>query len=205
MVSEEVGDRTVDAAGRRRRVATTSEITRVLQAARGGDEAALETLYREVYQELRRLARGQLNRLRGGSLQTTELVHEAYLRLCPQLELGVEDRAHFFAISARAMRQVLVDHFRRRSAIKRGGGDPPLSLDEGLVPVAERGRVLLDLDHALEQLAGLNPRLARVVELKFFGGMTEEEIALALGLSVRTVRNDWRKAKAWLARELASA
>jgi RNA polymerase sigma factor (TIGR02999 family) len=103
------------------------------------------------------------------------------------------------------MRQVLVDHFRRRSAIKRGGGDAPLSLDEGLVPVAERGRVLLDLDHALEQLAGLNPRLARVVELKFFGGMTEEEIALALGLSVRTVRNDWRKAKAWLARELASA
>ncbi len=180
-----------------------TEITVILQAARGGDEAALEVLYPQVYQELRKLARRQLDRLKGGTLQTTELVHEAYLRLCDQTKVGASDRVHFFAISARAMRQVLIDHFRRRQAVKRSSNDRALTLDEGLIPVAERGRVLLDLDHALEQLAELSPRLARVVELKFFGGMTEDEIGIALDLSARTVRNDWRKAKAWLSRELA--
>lgn len=180
------------------------DITRNLHAARDGDPAALEALYGQVYQELRVLARRQLNRLRGGPLQTTEVVHEAYLRLCGRVELGIEDRAHFFAISARAMRQVLIDHFRSQRALKRGGDQRPLSLDEGKVPIEERGRVLLDLDEALEALAALDGRLAHVVELKFFGGMTEDEIGVELGVSARTVRNDWRKAKAWLSRELGA-
>jgi RNA polymerase sigma factor (TIGR02999 family) len=179
-----------------------NDITRKLRAARSGDEAALDELYGQVYDELRTLARRQLRRLRGGPLQTTEVVNEAYLRLCKQLELGVQDRAHFYAVSAKAMRQVLIDHFRGRQAQKRGGGERVLTLDAGRVPVADRGAVLLDLDEALERLAGLSPRLARVVELKFFGGMTEDEIGTALDISARTVRNDWRKAKAWLSRAL---
>ena len=182
-----------------------NDITRNLQAARAGDAAALEELYGQVYEELRTLARRQLRRLRGGPLQTTEVVNEAYLRLCKQVELGVEDRAHFWAISAQAMRRVLIDHFRSRSAQKRGGTDCPLTLDEGRVPVADRGAVLLDLDEALERLAVMSPRLARVVELKFFGGMTEKEIGVALEVSERTVRGDWRKAKAWLSRELSES
>ncbi len=179
------------------------EITRMLQAARGGSEAAIEGLYGRVYDELRRLARRQINRLRGGPLQTTEVVHEAYLRLCKQVELGVEDRAHFYAISAQAMRRVLIDHFRGRQAKRRGGSERPLTLDEGRIPIEGRGAVLLDLDEALERLAAMSPRLARVVELKFFGGMTEKEIGVALGVSERTVRGDWRKAKGWLSREMA--
>ncbi|MDH3404598.1 MAG: ECF-type sigma factor [Acidobacteriota bacterium] len=180
-----------------------SDITQNLRAARAGDEAALEALYGQVYDELRTLARRQLRRLRGGPLQTTEVVNEAYLRLCKQVELGVKDRAHFYAVSARAMRQVLIDHFRSRNAEKRGGSERALTLDEGRVPVAERGAVLLDLDEALQRLATLDPRLARVVELKFFGGMTESQIGLALEVSERTVRGDWRKAKAWLSRALS--
>jgi RNA polymerase sigma factor (TIGR02999 family) len=182
-----------------------NEITRKLQAARSGDEAAIDELYQSVYQELRVSARQQLNRLHGGPLQTTEVVHEAYLRLCKQVELGVEDRVHFYVVSARVMRQVLIDHFRSRSAVKRGGSERPLTLDEARIPIEGRGQVLLDLDDALERLAELSPRLARVVELKFFGGMTEDEIGVALEISARTVRNDWRKARAWLSRELAEA
>ena len=180
------------------------EITRMLQAARGGDAVAVEALYGEVYQELRRLARGQINRLRGGTLQTTEVVHEAYLRLFGGAALDVGDRAHFYSVSARAMRQVLIDHFRGRQAAKRGGDARPLTLEEGRVPVEERGRALLDLDEALERLAELDPRLSQVVELRFFGGMTQEEIGSVLGVSERTVRNDWIKAKGWLAREMAA-
>jgi len=182
-----------------------NDITRKLQAARSGDEAAIDELYEGVYQELRNLARKQLNRLHGGPLQTTEVVHEAYLRLCKQVELGVEDRVHFYVVSARVMRQVLIDHFRSRSAMKRGGKERPLTLDEARVPIEGRGQVLLDLDDALKRLAELSQRLARVVELKFFGGMTEDEIGVALEISARTVRNDWRKARAWLSRELAEA
>ena len=183
-----------------------ADITRVLQAARAGDGDALETLYQRVYDELRRLARRQLNRLRGGTLQTTELVHEAFLRLCDKAGLEAGDRVHFYSVSARAMRHVLIDHFRGRRAVKRGGSARPLTLEEGRVAIAiaveERGQALLDLDDALQRLADLDPRLARVVELKFFGGMTQDEIGLALGVSDRTVRADWHKAKGWLAREL---
>ena len=181
------------------------EITQMLHAARDGDEAALEQLYGLVYDELRRLAQQQLNRLRGGTLQTTEVVHEAYLRLCDRTKLSVSDRVHFYALSAQAMRQVLIDRFRSRQAAKRGGSEQPIQLEEGQVPVEDRGQMLLDLDEALKRLAELNPRLARVVELRFFGGMTGEEIGTVLDVSPRTVRNDWRKAKAWLSYELAQS
>ena len=178
------------------------EVTQLLIEVQRGDQAALDALYGSVYGELHALAHAQLRRRPGATLNTTALVHEAYLKLCDQDSLGVRDRAHFFALSARVMRNILVDHFRRRRAGKRGGDRRPLPLHDGQVPVALRGDVLLALDEALERLAQLDERLARVVEYKFFGGMTEDEIAAVLGLSGRTVRSDWRKARAWLARAL---
>lgn len=181
----------------------SSDITQLLIDARHGDRDAFGHLFDQVYDELRGLARGQLRRLRpGDTLATTALVHEAYLKLCDQTRLDVHDRTHFFALSARAMRQILVDHFRRSQAEKRGGNRHPVSLQEGQIPVEDRGDVLLALDEALTRLGHLNERLSQVVEYKFFGGMTQEEIAEVLGVTDRTVRNDWRKAKAWLAREL---
>ncbi|MDX1547275.1 MAG: sigma-70 family RNA polymerase sigma factor [Rhodothermales bacterium] len=178
-------------------------MTQLLIAAHSGDRAAFEDLYRLVYDELRQVARAQLRRRRpGDTLQTTALVHEAYLKLCDHARLGVQDRAHFFALSARAMRQILVDHFRRRRAEKRGGAHRPLTLQDGQIPAEARGEVLLALDEALTRLAALDERLAQVVEYKFFGGMTQEEIGQVLGLTERTVRSDWRKARLWLTREL---
>ncbi len=168
----------------------------------GGDRAAVEALYEQAYMELRVLARRQLRRAPGSTLQTTEVIHEAYVRLRDRIHLGVNDKTHFMALSARAMRRVLIDYFRNRKAQKRGGGALVLPLDEGLVPVEERGEVLLRLDEALDGLAEVSPRLVQTVEYKFFGGMTEEEIGELHGRSARTVRNDWRKAKAWLNREL---
>lgn len=182
----------------------SNRVTHYLSAAQEGDPEALEALYQQVYAELRRLARCQLRRESGGTLHTTEVVHEAYLRLCDHIQMGFNDRAHFFALSARAMRHVLIDHFRNRKAQKRGGGIKPLALDEGLVPVDERGEVILAVSEALERLNTLNPRLGEVVEYKFFGGMTEGEIGAVLDVSSRTVRSDWRKAKAWLSRELGA-
>ncbi len=182
----------------------SSDITQLLLDARHGDRAAFGDLFDRVYDELRGLAHAQLRRMRpGATLDTTALVHEAYLKLCDQTRLGVHDRAHFFALSARAMRQVLVDHFRQNQAEKRGGNRRPVSLQEGQIPIEARGEVLLALDEALTRLAGLNERLSLVVECKFFGGMTQEGIAEVLGVTDRTVRNDWRKAKAWLTRELS--
>ncbi len=179
------------------------DITQLLIDAREGDRVAFGDLFDRVYDELRVLARAQLRRMRpGDTLATTALVHEAYLKLCDQTRLDVHDRTHFFALSARAMRQVLVDHFRRGQAQKRGGEHRPVSLQDGQIPGENRGEVLLALDEALTRLAGLNERLSQVVECRFFGGMTQEEIAEVLGVTDRTVRNDWRKAKAWLAREL---
>lgn len=179
-----------------------AETTELVVRTRRGDEGAREALFERLYEPLRGLARGQLPRQSPRTLDTTELVHEAYLKLVDTDRLSVADRAHFFAVSARVMRQVLVDRFRRREAVKRGGSVAQVPLDEGRLPVGGRGEVLLALDEALGRLAELDPRAGRVVELKFFGGMTEPEIAEALGVSVRTVSGDWRKAKAWLAREL---
>jgi len=180
-----------------------SRVTRLLLAARNGDPEASGDLFHALYDELRLLAQRQLRRgAADGALQTTALVHEAYLKLCDASRLEVEDRAHFFALAARVMRQILVDHFRRGQSAKRGGGWIRLSLEDRDIPVENRGEVLLDLDRALSRLAAVDERLARVVEYRFFGGMTETEIARVLGVTDRTVRNDWVKAKAWLSEAL---
>jgi RNA polymerase sigma factor (TIGR02999 family) len=180
-------------------------ITRLVSEARSGDPDAQTQLFTAVYDELKVIARA---RLRGGgppqTLNTTALVHEAYVRLFEGTRPNVADRAHFYALSSRAMRHVLVDHFRRRRARKRGGGEVPVTLLDAEIPAEERGDVLLALDEALRRLERLEPRLARVVECRFFGGMTDVEIGHLLDVTDRTVRNDWRKARAWLARELQS-
>lgn len=182
-----------------------AETTELVVRTRRGDEGARDALFERLYEPLRGLARGQLPRQSPRTLDTTELVHEAYLKLVDTERLSVADRAHFFAVSARVMRQVLVDRFRKRGAAKRGGSLGVVALDEGRVAVDARGEVLLALDDALSRLTELDPRAGRVVELKFFGGMTEPEIAEALGVSVRTVSGDWRRARAWLAREMEAA
>lgn len=162
-----------------------------------------EQLLPLVYDELRRIAHRQLRLERHDhTLNTTGLVHEAYLRLAAVHRLGSLDRAHFFAVAARAMRRVLIDHARRYHALKRPGSRQRIPLEETELPVEERAGVLLALDEALERLAQLDGRQARVVECRFFGGMTEEETATALGIAPRTVRRDWAKAKGWLYAEL---
>ena len=159
-----------------------------------------------VYDELRRVAHRQLGRERPGhTLSTTALVHEAYLRLVDQTRARWVDRAHFFAVAAGVMRRILVDYARRYRAAKRGGDARHVDLDQVEVSLEDRSEMLINLDEALGRLAELNPRLTQVVEYRFFGGMTEEETAEALGVTDRTVRRDWIKAKAWLSRELADA
>ncbi|MDM7914057.1 MAG: sigma-70 family RNA polymerase sigma factor [Candidatus Eisenbacteria bacterium] len=178
----------------------THELTRLLQDAASGDRGAYDRLLPLVYEELRRAARRQLARERAGhTLQTTALVHEAYLRLAAGAPPDWKDRSHFLGIAARVMRRVLVDHGRRRAAVKRGGDPIRTELGE----VAEEGPAipieeLLALEEAIEQLRAVEERLARVVELRFFLGMSEEEIAHVLGVSARTVERDWSKARALL-------
>lgn len=156
-----------------------------------------------VYEDLRRVAHRQLGRERADhTLSTTALVHEAYLRLVDQTRARWVDRAHFFAVAAGVMRRILVDYARRYRAAKRGGDAQHLDLDNVQVSLEQRSEMLIGLDEALGRLAELNPRLSQVVEYRFFGGMTEEETAEALGVTDRTVRRDWIKAKAWLSREL---
>lgn len=179
----------------------------LLDQLRDGDAAALELLLPLVYDELRAIARRELRRRSaGGTLDTTALVHEAYLKLANRRCVRPADRAHFLGIAARAMRQVLVDHARRHAAAKRGGGDVCVTFDDGAMaaPLAadERADTLLALDEALTRLAALSERLGRVVECRFFGGLSEQETADALGVTARTVRRDWVKARAWLHREL---
>lgn len=176
------------------------EVTRLLEAAVGGDQDALDRLVPLVYEDLRRLAHRQLGREESGhTLQTTGLVHEAYLKLAGGGGLGAANRAHFLAIAARAMRQVLVDYARRRKADKRGGGVASVTLSDGDQGRDVNADELLALDDILEQL---EPRQRQVVELRFFGGLEEKDIAQALGISERTVRRDWVKARAWLYRAL---
>ncbi|MDX1529891.1 MAG: ECF-type sigma factor [Rhodothermales bacterium] len=176
--------------------------TQLLHDARAGDRGALDRLLPRVYDELRVLARARLRRHRpGDTLNTTALVHEAYLKLTANEVPSFEDRAHFFALAARAMRFVLVGYARERAAQKRGGPGRDLSLD-GMEVAADTAGVealeLLALDAALERLAAVSGRLAETVELRFFGGMTHEEVAEATGRSVPTVKRDWRRARAWL-------
>jgi len=176
------------------------EVTRLLEAAVGGDQDALDRLVPLVYDDLRRLAHRQLGREGGGhTLQTTGLVHEAYLKLAGGAGIGAANRAHFLAIAARAMRQVLVDYARRRKAEKRGGGVVNVTLNDGDQGMDVSSDDLLALDDILGQLEA---RQRQVVELRFFGGLEEKDIAEALGVSERTVRRDWVKARAWLYRAL---
>ena len=187
--------------------ASTHAITDALLALRGGAPDAMDRLVSLVYGELHRIAHRQLGAERADlTLSTTALVHEAYLRLAGQTQAQIGDRVQFFAIAARAMRRILVDHARRHRAIRRGAGQRPLSIDDeagGAVAVAaQRGDDLLALDEALERLAALDERMSRVVEWRFFGGLTEDEIAALLGVTTRTVARDWLKARAWLFREL---
>ena len=177
-------------------------MTGLLLAWRGGDEAALEQLVPLVHEELRRIARGCMRGERTGhSLQATALVNEAYLRLVGAQQVDWQNRVHFLAVSARLMRRILVDFARSKKYQKRGGGAQAITFDEALV-VAEPGKDLVALDEALEALAKLDERKARVVEMRFFGGLTVEETATVLGVSPDTVMRDWRLAKAWLLREL---
>lgn len=182
---------------------TAGVITELLERARGGHEPAIELLVPLVYGELRRIAGRCLRRERPGqALQPTELVHEAYLRLFKDHELSFQNRAHFLGIAARSMRQILVEHARSRDAVKRGGERRRITLDEGVAATPSRDIDLLALDEALERLAALDPEHARIVELRFFGGLTNEETAAALDVSPATVKRAWAVAKAWLYREL---
>jgi RNA polymerase sigma factor (TIGR02999 family) len=179
------------------------EVTQLLLAWSDGDQAALDKLVPLVYEELHRLAHRYISRERPGhTLQTTALAHEAYLRLVNAKSVRWQNRAHFFAVAARLMRRILVDLARARHDLKRGGGQQ-FSLDEVLVVSPERGADLLALDEALDGLAALNPRQSQVVELRYFGGLTEDEVAEVLKVSPRTVRSDWSLARAWLYRELS--
>ena len=175
------------------------DITGLLAAFRDGDRGALDRLFPIVYKELRERAHRQLaGRRSGDTLSTTALVHEAYLKLTGSAHQTYEDRIHFFAVASRAMRQILVDYARRHAAAKRGSGDRPLSLDPEAVPGPGRAEELLELDEALARLERLDERLGRVVELRFFGGLSVEEVGDAMGVSPRTVKRDWRKARAFL-------
>jgi len=178
------------------------EITRLLVAYGNGDASALDSLLPRVYETLRGIARRRRSYERGHTLDTTALVHEAYLALAGQTGLAPKNRLHFFAIASRLMRNILVDHARERAAQKRGGGLVRTSLDDREIAVEERAEELLALDQALDRLAALEPRMAKVVEYRFFGGLTLEETAELLEVSTMTVIRDWQKAKAWLYRFL---
>jgi RNA polymerase sigma-70 factor, ECF subfamily len=178
-------------------------VTKLLLAWSEGEDTALEELIPRVYQELRRLARRYMQGERPGhTLQTTALVNEAYLRLIDSRQVRWQSRTHFFAISAQLMRRILVDFARSRRYQKRGGGAQKVTLNEDLMVSPERGRDLIALDHALNALAATDARKARVVELRFFGGLSVEETAGVLKVSPDTVHRDWRLAKAWLGREM---
>jgi RNA polymerase sigma factor (TIGR02999 family) len=183
------------------------DITVLLKAWQDGDSSALERLTPLVYKQLRRLAHSHMRREGGGDvLQTTALVHEAYLRLAKVSSVSWQDRVHFFSVSARIMRRILVDAARERAALKRGAARPiDWSLDPDTIaaPAIQRAAELCALDDALNRLAQLDPRRARVIELRFFGGLTVEETADVLSVSPRTVAHDWQLARAWLLRELA--
>jgi RNA polymerase sigma factor (TIGR02999 family) len=186
---------------------SSQEVTQWLIAWSNGDSAALDQLIPLVHEELRRLARRYMGQERrrehhGVTLQTTALVNEAYLRLIDTRDVQWESRAHFFAIAARLMRRILVDYARSRNRAKRGGAAQRVSLEEAAVFSAERAPDLVALDDALDALAKIDERKGRVVELRFFGGMSVEETAYALGVSSETVMRDWRLAKSWLLHEL---
>jgi RNA polymerase sigma factor (TIGR02999 family) len=180
------------------------QATQLLIDWSGGDTAALAKLTPLIYDELHRLANRFLRHERGGhTLQATALVNEAYLRLIDQRSPHWQNRAHFFAIAARLMRRILIDYARARQYAKRGGGAPHVALDEAMVLSDERAADLVALDEALTSLASIDPQQSRVVELRFFGGLTIEETAEVLKLSHDMVKREWSTAKAWLSREMS--
>lgn len=185
------------------------EATRLLGAIRERPETereARDRLFGTVYEELRSLASGLMKRERAGhTLRPTAVVHEAYLKLIRQDNVTWESRAHFFGIAARAIRQILVDHAREKSALKRGGDLTRVTYDDGLSPATERTHEILDLNAAFEKLSGLDERVGRVVELKIFGGLEMAELALVLNVSKRTAEGDWTFARMWLSRELQAS
>lgn len=182
---------------------STHDVTRLLQAWGRGDAVALDTLVPLVYDELHRLAHCYMAReWAAHTLQTTALVHEAYVRLVDANEVDWKNRVHFFAISANVMRRILVEFARSRGSQKRGGDVQKVSLEEARIPSPEADEDLLALDSALTALAAFDPRKAKVVEMRFFGGFTEQETAETLGVSSDTVLRDWKSAKLWLYREM---
>ena len=180
------------------------EITQLLADWRNGDQQALHKLMPLVYDELRHIASGYMRRERAGhTLQTTALVNEAYLRMVGQQEVDWQDRAHFFAAAAQVMRHLLVDRARSRRRLRRGSDPEQVSLDEIAVVSEQKGEDLLALDEVLTRLAAIDERKVRIVELRYFGGLSAQETAAVLGVSEVTVKREWLKAKAWLYRELS--
>ena len=183
---------------------SAENVTKMLRDWRNGDQEALEQLIPVVYDELHRQAARYLRREHPGhTLQTTALIHEAYLRLINQQNIEWQNRAHFYAIAARLMRQILVDHARRRQATKRGGSDIKVPLEEAMVISPGENVDLVALDEALTRLAAIDPQQSRIVELRYFSGLSVEETAEVLGVSSRTVNRDWNVAKAWLRQQIA--
>lgn len=179
-------------------------VTQILKRAQGGDRAALDQIFALLYEELRVIARARLQgHPADATIRTTALINEAWLRMAQQEGLDFDDRSHFFAYASRVMRTVLVDYARRVSAEKRGGNAVHVALHDHDLPVEHQAEFLLALDEALTELAGRAERACRVVECRYFGGLTEEETAAALGVSDRTVRRDWVKAREWLYRALS--
>jgi RNA polymerase sigma-70 factor, ECF subfamily len=180
-----------------------SDVTRLLQEYKDGNRSVLDELFPLVYAELRRLAASKLNGERAEhTLQATALVHEAYLRLVNQHSVDWTNRAHFFGLASEMMRRILVNHALERKRLKRGSGETKIALDEAVTFAEERELDLVELDESLNELAKFAPRQAKIIELKFFGGLTNEESAEALGISPETVKRDWRVAKSWLKNNL---
>lgn len=184
---------------------SSADTTQLLHAARAGDREAFDHLYSRLYGELRAIARQRLRRNpQGETLNTAALVHEAYLKLVDQTRIDLGDRAHFLALASRAMRFIIVDYARARTAQKRGGAAGAVPLDAVDVAGDDRAADLLELDQALERLDRFDDRLARLVEYRFFGGLTYDEIAAVTGVSVPTVKRDWTRARTWLFRALGT-
>jgi len=182
------------------------EITQLLAEWSDGNQSALDELYPLVYEELHRLARRYMSRERKGhTLQTTALINEAYVRLVDQRNVHWANRSHFFAISAQIMRRILIDHARRHAYAKRGGGAQQVSLEEVAIVANEKSAEIIRLDEALTTLAKMDPRRCHVVELRYFGGLSNEEIAGVLNVSENTVTRDWNLARAWLHQQLTGS
>ncbi len=183
---------------------SVSSVTELLVKAREGDSSALANVFPLIYDELRRLAKQQLQHEPDGhTLSPTALVHEAYIRLIDYSRMEWNGRSHFLAVAATAMRRILVDHARSHRSAKRGGALKRVPIESVELGTEERADLLIAVDEALVRLKDVDPRQAQVVECRFFGGMTEDETAEALGIGVRTAKRDWAKAKVWLHREMA--